>query len=253
MAHVWQMPVYREPTSLEIMIHNLLGQTQESFEQCINSVINSNDTLAYWWNHPHRRPIFVLSIVLEAITICLVISSIATRKMLRAQAAQLVSQPASQGMKTHTQAPLRKSTRSTESPPETPVPRKPTHTNDFEPSGTPSMGTHLLFNIGKKVDSRTGRVSTPGSQPPFVDRTGRRNFSGLSKTAPVSYCTLQRNGLLDAEGTPTEKFSPATSKGGSDTPVEEEYVRVYDSPTRSWGNVKRSKVLKEAQRRADGV
>jgi hypothetical protein len=103
------------------------------------------------------------------------------------------------------------------------------HPDSTDLNRYPSLvDNHVPFGIGKNLDNRTGRLSTSGYQIPFITQ---RNFSGLTKSAPVSYDTLQRNGMLNLDGTPTRKYSPGSREDNRMSPV-------YDSPTRTWGNKK---------------
>ncbi|KAF3033507.1 hypothetical protein E8E12_004603 [Didymella heteroderae] len=176
-------------------------------------------------------------------------SNIATRKALRAQAS-------SQHVKIIAwSSSSRKCSSTIVSPPKTPMQLRLSEVRNSNKgsSSSSTSGRHSPFGVGRNVDGRNGCVSTPGYQTPSVNNAGRRNFSSLAKTAPVSYGTLQHNGLLDAMSTPTRKFSPSASIGNSVTTYEE-YVQVYDSPTRSWGNVERLKVVsKEAPRKAEAI
>lgn len=250
MNRVWQLPVHREPTLLEFQIRDFLKQAQRCVQRVFKSIFGSNETFAYWWDHPHRRPVFVLSIILGVITIWLTISHIATRRALKAHAAS------QEDIKTNVQAPsTHKSTANTRSPPETPQRRRASQAfPDKEMGMSPSaIGTRVSFGDNKTVNGRTGRVSTP-DQTPFVNNTGRRNFSALAKTAPVSYNTLQQHGLLDAVGTPTRNFSQSVNMESGAANDDEEYMQVFDSPTRSYGWVERSKIApKDIQRQAEGV
>ena len=100
--------------------------------------------------------------------------------------------------------------------------------------------------IGKNVNERTRRLFTPGYQTPF---NSKRNFSCLAQTASVSYATLQRNGVLSPDGTPTKKYSPDSRKANG-----QEISQVYDSPTRTWGNMKSSiSRAKGIERQAGGL
>lgn len=232
------------------MIDDCLRQIRETLDH----LIDSNEMLANLLNHPHRQRLSVLTIMIWIGTIWMAYSNIASWRALRNEAAQMASQPAVQKHISSAHASSScQPTANTGSPQETPVQRKPfpplkgnvTNGSSSATGNRASFG----FGVGKHVDGRTDRVSTPGYQTPLANMPSRRNFSGLLETAPLSYDTLQRNGLLDAEGTPTKKYSP-----NSLAQDEEEYVQVYDSPTKSWGNIKRSKNgSKEVQRRAVGV
>lgn len=71
--------MHRDPISLILLIYSFISQTYGIYEQLGKSIIASNGTLAYWWDHPHHRPVLVLSIILGVITIWLVKSSNMTR------------------------------------------------------------------------------------------------------------------------------------------------------------------------------
>jgi len=250
MDRVWQMPVYREPEWLETMIHDFLSQVQELLEQLMHSCVRSNELLAYWWE-PHHRPAFVLLIILGMILIWLIMSNIATQRALQAHAAS------KDNAKTTVSAPsICKATVSSRSPPETPERRRAAQAlNDDEGNGSPSaIGTHVPFGIGKTVDGRTGRVSTPGYRTPFAKNAGRHNFAYLAKDTPDSYYTLRQKHMLDAVGTPTKKGMVILGVRDRAATDDDEHVQVFDSPTRSYGRVKKSKLApKEVQRQAEGV
>ncbi|KAF3050847.1 hypothetical protein E8E11_008883 [Didymella keratinophila] len=250
MDHVWQMPVYREPEWLETMIHDFLSQVQELLEQLMHSCVSSNEILAYWWE-PYRRPAFVLLIILGIILIWLIMSNIATQRALQAHAAS------KDKAKTTVSAPsICKVTVSSRSPPETPERRRAVQAlNDNEENDSPSaIGTHVPFGIGKTVNGRTGRVSTSGYQTPFAKVTGRHKFAYLAKDAPDSYYTLRQKDLLNAVGTPTKKGMAILSVQTHAAADDDEYVQVFDSPTRSYGRVRKSILApKEVQRQAEGV
>lgn len=123
--------------------------------------------------------------------------------------------------------------------------------NGADANGPPSVtGNHALFVVADNIGDRTGRVSTPGYQTPFVDNLNRRNFSDLAKTAPVSYDTLQRNGFLDTAGTPARKYSSAAHNKRRSSYDEE----LYSQSEEVIGNLDRSAVrFEEVQRPAEGV
>lgn len=252
---MWQMPMHREPTSFEILTHDFLRQVQEYSEQLLNSTLGPNETLEYWWNHPHRRPMCLLSIIFAIITIWLIISSIATRRALQAHVAS--QEDITTDTKTNAQSPTtRKSTVNTGLTPEISRRLRETQALDKNGKGSPSsaIGTHVLFGIDKTVDGRTGRVSTPKYQTLYANNAEQRSFSGLAIYAPANYFTLQQNGVLDAAGTPTRKFSALLSKKFHAVTDEEGYVQVFDSPTWSYGRVKKSKVApKEVQHQGEGI
>jgi hypothetical protein len=87
-------------------------------------------------------------------------------------------------------------------------------------------------NNAYDLDERTGRVSSPEYQTPFVANSIMHNFSGLAKTAPISYDTLIRNGILNSDGTPTKKYSPDTLKHKELSPSLGEVLSSSSTPTK---------------------
>ncbi|KAF1926778.1 uncharacterized protein M421DRAFT_93687 [Didymella exigua CBS 183.55] len=220
----WQMPVDREPTSLEIMTNDDIRQIQETFDH----LVNSNDLLLRSWTHPDHQALCWITVVFCIIATWLVYSHIVTWREFKAQATQMASLQKKVNNDTHA-ASSHQTIGNAHSPPKTPVqPRSmPSASDTGKDNSLLITGNHVPFGVGKIIDGRTGRVSTPGYQTPFVDNSDQYNFSGLAKTAPVSFDTLQRNGLLDTEGTPTRKYSVAANERSSATSHEEEYVLGY--------------------------
>lgn len=97
------------------------------------------------------------------------------------------------------------------------------------PTPGPSFGHFLTKNKARGTnpftkETRTGCPSTPGYQTLIVKENTTTSitpdYSELARLAPTHYETLQRMGLLDAQGTPTKKM------------LEREQERVRDRDAR---------------------
>ena len=206
--------------------------------------ISSNEMFAHWLNHPYRQPISLFSIFIGLSIIWTIKSYFSSWRERCAAAARTTSKLAPQeaanpNSRASQSAPQTVDCK-TMSPPETPVRHEvtPFFAGSDSNDSPSTIGVHVPFGIGKHVDGRTGRVSTPEYQTPFIDNSDQRNFSALAKTAPSSYNTLQQNCILNEDGTPTKKYGPDSRKGDNRALGSRKTSSVYDSPTRTWGNKK---------------
>ena len=228
MTFVWVMLTLRKPVKLELVIDNGRPWVRSGLDQLpasITQLVSANEALAALYHYFCQKPTFMFLYAIGASILWIISSHLSSRKARRARIVQRLTE---QGPTHHIPAPP-SSTRQANDPkihnlPETPV-RHGATPNSIGADSSPSA-------IGRNVNDRTGRLSTPEYQTPF---NPKRNFSGLAQTASVSYATLQRNGVLNPDGTPTKKYSPDSRKGNS-----QEISQVYDSPTRTWGNMKSS-------------
>ncbi|KAF9701291.1 hypothetical protein EKO04_000202 [Ascochyta lentis] len=247
MAFGWLMPTYRKPLWIETVVHDGLCQSQAH----VDWLIGNSDMLTQWQHHLHRQPASIFFIVISMSVLWIFVSYLSSWKHQR-----VVQTPAPQGPSALT------------SPPPSSSPPQASNKNVTPPNESPVRPVMIataprLAGTSSNVPSlqsdhhlakRTGLVSTPGYQTPLVTNPGKLNFSGLSKAAPVSYDTLQRNGILNQDGTPTKKYSHGLGKGQKISLDDEEAVYPYDSPTRTWGRPKQSpQIMKEVQRQAEGV
>jgi hypothetical protein len=78
----------------------------------------------------------------------------------------------------------------------------PTKSSFGEPLPNSDVEGHASTN--PFVDKK----STPGHKDsPITLSPQGRNFSGLAKAAPVSYETMRQHGMLDMDGSPTERYA----------------------------------------------
>ena len=228
MAFTWTMSTLRGYAKLELVIDDGRPWVQSGLDQLPVSIIqlvSTNEALAALYHYLCQQPVSMFLYAIGASIFWIISSHLSSWKVRRARIVQRLTQ---QGPTHHVPAPP-SSTRQANDPKisnplETPV-RHGATPNSVDADSSPSA-------IGKNVNDRTGRLSTPGYQTPF---NPKRNFSGFVQTASVSYDTLQRNGVLSPDGTPTKKYSPDSRKGNG-----QEISQVYDSPTRTWGNMKSS-------------
>lgn len=199
----WQMPIYREPTLIETTIDDFVRQIQAN----IDYLVSSNERLGCWWKSLHRPSLCCIALVLGIIFLWIAHSKFASWGTTRAHQAQMKSLQNKRHGGTPT-ASSRQTMHDVNSEPETPVQR---YSTGYD-SSLSAVDGNAPLSISENADGRTGRVSTPGYRTPYVNNSDRRNFSGLAKTAPVCYATLLRNNVLDVEGTPTKKFSPAPQR-----------------------------------------
>ncbi|KAH6642741.1 hypothetical protein C7974DRAFT_372623 [Boeremia exigua] len=106
-------------------------------------------------------------------------------------------------------------------------PSTPAHTTPTAATSASTFKYYTPYTINRNLSCLP---STPGPQTP-----SNRTFSHLAHTAPASYHTLQRNGVLNADGTPSKKFALGKHKEHEKTETQ----AVYESPTESWGNLRR--------------
>ena len=242
MAFAWIMSTLREHVKLELVIDNGRPWVHSGLDQLPANVIqlvSANEALTALHHYLSQQSVSIFSYAVGAGILWIISLHLSSRKARRAR---IVKCLAEQEPTHHIPAPP-SSTRQANDPkihnlPETPV-RHGATPNSIGADSSPSA-------IGRNVNDRTGRLSTPEYQTPF---NPKRNFSGLAQTASVSYATLQRNGVLSPDGTPTKKYSPDSRKGNG-----QEISQVYDSPTRTWGNMKSSiSRAKGIERQAGGL
>ncbi|KAF2878278.1 hypothetical protein BDV95DRAFT_589237 [Massariosphaeria phaeospora] len=80
---------------------------------------------------------------------------------------------------------------------------------------TTTATTTTAASAFAKDGNRTGRVSTPDYQTPYAGTATSGyldDYSQLKLKAPLSFETLQKSGMLNADGTPTKKMMESRNK-----------------------------------------
>lgn len=241
MVYGWSLPVYRETVWLEELTNQGC-----IWAQCkVMEVTSKIETLMHWLDDSHFDCVITFTVLIGISLGWILCSFISSWKTHRSAATQgIITEPSEAYVEAPAFAPslTSQSTISiTTPPPKTPIKHEhatTTHADKTPPNDSPSnIGKHHPFGIGKRINDRTGRISTPGYQTPFLNGSSSRNFSYLRKNAPLSYDMLQRNGFLDEEGTPTKKYRSTVRREAAQ--AGDEVESVYDSPTKSWGNRRR--------------
>jgi hypothetical protein len=174
------IPVSNKPTWLEYFASDFFNQLQAYL---IN--ISTNDTLQNWLSHPHHQSKESFMIVLVVGVVWFAVSVFSQRRPIKAITSLVV------------------------------IDRAPFDLESPALSLPPPANTSLsILSTETLLNNRTGHVSTSGYQTSFGPSPSERNFSGLEKTAPTSYDTLLRNGMLNLDGTPTKKYSPPSGERG---------------------------------------
>lgn len=242
MAFAWIMSILRKPVKLELVIDDGRPWVQSGLDQLPVSIIqlvSTNEALVALYHYLCQQPVSMFLYAIGASIFWIISSHLSSWKVRRAR---IVQRLAEEEPTHHIPAPP-SSTRQANDP-KIPNPLETPVRHGATPNGVDA--DNPTSGIGKNVNDRTGRFSTPGYQTPF---NPKRNFSGLTQTASVSYNTLQRNGVLNPDGMPTRKYSPDSRKGNG-----QEISQVYDSPTRTWGNMKTSvSGTKGIERQAGGL
>ncbi|KAL1607323.1 hypothetical protein SLS59_002288 [Nothophoma quercina] len=242
MTFTWIMSNLREYAKLELVIDDGRPWVQSGLDQLPVSIIqlvSTNEALAALYHYLCQQPVSMFLYAIGASIFWIISSHLSSQKARRARIVQRLTE---QGPTHHVPTPPSSTRQANDSKipnlPETSV-RHGVTPNGVEADSPPS-------GIGKNVNDRTGRLFTPGYRTPF---NPKRNFSGLAQAASVNYDTLQRNGVLNPDGMPTKKYSPDSRKGNG-----REISQVYDSPTRTWGNMKSSvNGAKSIERQAGGL
>lgn len=217
------MPVHREPLLIETLVDDGLGR----LKLAISQVIRANDALPHWLNDLERLYLHGFSIGFGIGIIWIFISYVSSwryRHIATSQKAEVVEQSdessSAAGHATSSQ----------------PLDNNAATTTQAKPQFERMFGTKWKGFFSKnhnQVHERTGRVSSPGYQTPFTVRSSKQDFSGLAKTAPICYDTLQRNGMLNQDGTPTKKYTSDLSKRSSLAGGEVVGEFHYDSPIKT--------------------
>lgn len=217
------MPVHREPLLIETLVDDGLGRLKSAISQ----VIRANDALPHWLNDLERLYLHGFSIGFGIGIIWIFISYVSSwgyRRIATSQKAKVVGKTddssSAAGHVTSSQ----------------PFDNNATSTTQEKTALERIFGNKWKVSSSKnhhQVHERTGRVSSPGYQTPFTVRSSKQDFSGLAKTAPICYDTLQRNGMLNQDGTPTKKYTSDLSKRSSLAGGEVVGDFHYDSPIKT--------------------
>ena len=211
----WSMPVYREPLWIKTLVNDSFLRLQTN----VALLTSGNDTFPHWLHDLQRHYLygfsvtFGIGIILTALSY---LSSWRHRRIAASQTVQAQLEPSSTSFQASSSSSSLQQISHGNTTPLTPPPHGPM-----------STGSRVSPpKVDKYLNSCT--VSTSEHRTPFVRDPSQRNFSGLAKTAPVSYDTLQRNGMLNLDGTPTKKCSPGSSKSALGSNREDHF---YDGPT----------------------
>lgn len=225
MVCILSLPVYRQPTWIETFIADSIEHFQPEFGQ----LSNTNRLLSHCLKLPAYNYITTFTCIIGVSIFWIVYLYFSSWKTERAAAVQKALQGFPKATATLSPSGRAIDAGNKDDPtPEIPVhPHSSTHRN-MSNSSPSTIGDHFPFGIGESSNGRTGRVSTPGYQTPFVSSSGQRCYSHLKGIAPVTYATLRQDGVLEEDGTPTRKLIAAVYEDKIDT------KKVYNSPTRSW-------------------
>ncbi|KAG9204901.1 hypothetical protein G6514_010135 [Epicoccum nigrum] len=238
----WALPIYREPLWVETLISDFLGWT--CYE--ISQIVIQSDVFMRVLNHPYWRfvDLFPISIV---ISIVFFILEFWQRRRDQAAEETVFELPGDAPEMRPQTLPSTSRATAADTTPQSGTPgtfvnclQSISNGRTFPGSLSPEAGTNVRFDVGK---------SSPGPQTPFTDSSSSsgsssysgsssssspRKFSLLKNIAPVSYFTLHKGMLLDADGTLANKVAEQDDD-------EYEIATLYDTPTRSWGNARRRK------------
>lgn len=194
---MWSRPVYREMVPLEEVIDDVLHWPQYG----ITHVIYENEVLA-----PYCKHISLFTVTIAISIICIIRSTFIIWNLERT----ITAQKAQESALVHTYSPPHPTNANATPSPSTPYQRKTSTIQLLSNAYASQAATDMPF----RLSNRTGRLSTPGYQTPFNDTSSPRNFSHLERDAPVSYDTLKRDGMLNADGTPTKKYRSLSPQEG---------------------------------------
>ncbi|KAJ8113836.1 hypothetical protein OPT61_g4126 [Boeremia exigua] len=204
MLNTWSLSVYSQLVWLGTFINDFILQMILQMQAKADHVINSNYMLSKWLSSSPCGLVSEVTAFIAVGIIGVVLLCFSSWKIKRASAALKASQDLQPTAHAHaSRADSQPNDATATPPPATPIPRK-------------------QANSSASTVSSSGSSTSSSSSP---SNPSQRNFSHLAQDAPVSYATLQRDGVLDAVGTPTKKYSPARKSGSPGF-----------SPTRIWGH-----------------
>ncbi|KZM24545.1 uncharacterized protein EKO05_0008655 [Ascochyta rabiei] len=247
MALGWLMLVHWEPPGIETMVDDGLCQLQVH----IDRFVSISGMTTQWKHRVLHQPASVFVIVIGVSILWIVLSHLSSWRHQHVVQAPATQESSSLTSLESSSPPPRANNKNT-SPTSNDIVRIVLTTAVHRPAG-PSLNVSYLRN-GNHTVVRTSCVSNPESQTPLVANLSKQNFLALAETAPVSYDTLQRNGILNRDGTLTKKYSPGLGKGKKLALDDKEAVGSYDSPTATSGRPKQSpRTTKEVHCQAEYV
>lgn len=170
------MLVYRQLLWIETVVDDgllLLGAE-------VPRIVGTENTLLNWLNHLHLHPASFFLILIGVSVIWMAVSYYSSWKQQRTAASSMIRAINDTARASHQT------------------------TLHLDGSNSNISSTQVCTDLG--------HFSTAKRQTSVVTSSGGRNFSGLARIAPVSYNTLQRNGMLYPDGTPTKNYSPGSKK-----------------------------------------
>ncbi|KAJ4341332.1 hypothetical protein N0V95_007243 [Ascochyta clinopodiicola] len=247
MAFGWLMPVHREPSWIETIVDEGLYQLQAH----IDRLTSINDMTTKWKHRVLHQPTSVFFTIIGVSILWILLSQLSSWRY-QCVVETLVPRESSGLTSPGSSTILLRVDKKNTLPTNENVVHRVLNPPTYRSAGI-EMNVSRLRNDYPIVEC-TGRVPTPGNQTPFFASPNKQNFSALAETAPISYDTLQRNGILARDGTPTKKYSPGLVKGKKLALGDEEAVDPYDTLTRTSRRSKQSpRATEKIQRQTKGV